>query len=45
MGKCGLRYETDFVYPEDVIGVRSVAERAAVKYSITRSQWQTGRKA
>ena len=37
MEKCGLAYECDFVYPEDVIAGRSEAERAAVKYSITRS--------
>jgi RimJ/RimL family protein N-acetyltransferase len=45
MGKCGLRYETDFVYPQDMIGARSAAECAAVKYSITRSQWQAARTA
>jgi RimJ/RimL family protein N-acetyltransferase len=40
MEKCGLAYECDFVYPEDVIAGRSEAERAAVKYSITRSSWR-----
>ena len=40
MEKCGLRYERDFTFPQDVIEGRSAAERAAVKYSITRSQWQ-----
>lgn len=39
MQKCGLAFERDFVYPEDVIAGRSEAERAAVKYSITRPQW------
>ena len=39
------RYETDFVYPKDMIGARSAAECAAVKYSITRSQWQAARTA
>lgn len=39
MQKCGLAYERDFVYPEDVIAGRSAQERAAVKYSLTRPQW------
>jgi len=39
MEKCGLAYERDFVYPEDVLAGRPEAERAAVKYSITRPQW------
>lgn len=43
MEKCGLRYETDFEFPEDVLEGRSAAERAAVKYSITRAQWQRAR--
>ena len=45
MGKCGLRYEADFVYSQDTIGGRTGAECAAVKYSITRSQWQAARTA
>ena len=40
MEKCGLAYECDFVYPEDVLAGRSEGERAAVKYSITRSAWR-----
>ena len=44
MQKCGLRYEADFVYPQDMIAARSAAECAAVKYSITRSQWQAARR-
>lgn len=40
MEKCGLVYERDFVYPEDILAGRSVEERAAVKYSITQSAWQ-----
>jgi len=40
MRKCGLGFECDFVYPEDVIQGRGEAERAAVKYSITRPVWQ-----
>jgi hypothetical protein len=40
MEKCGLAYERDFVYPEDILAGRSEAERAAVKYSVTRSCWQ-----
>jgi RimJ/RimL family protein N-acetyltransferase len=40
MEKCGLLYERDFTFPEDVLEGRSAEERAAVKYSITRSQWQ-----
>ena len=43
MEKCGLRYETDFEFAADVIAGRGPAERAAVKYSITRSQWQARR--
>jgi len=39
MQKCGLRYERDFVYPEDVIAGRSERERAAVKYSLARDAW------
>jgi len=39
MEKCGLDFERDFVYPEDVIAGRSDEERAAVKYSITRPAW------
>ncbi|NJD32123.1 MAG: GNAT family N-acetyltransferase [Gammaproteobacteria bacterium] len=39
MQKCGLAFEKDFVYPEDVIAGRSEIERAAVKYSITRPAW------
>lgn len=38
MEKCGLRYERDFEYPEDVLAGRTAAERAAVKYSITRPE-------
>jgi RimJ/RimL family protein N-acetyltransferase len=40
MEKCGLAFERDFVWPEDVLAGRSEDERAGVKYSITRSQWQ-----
>ena len=39
MHKCGLVFEREFTYPEDVIAGRSEQERAAVKYSITRPQW------
>ena len=39
MRKCGLDFECDFVYPEDVIQGRDETERAAVKYSITRLDW------
>jgi RimJ/RimL family protein N-acetyltransferase len=39
MEKCGLVYERDFVWPEDVLAGRSKAERAGVKYAITRSCW------
>jgi RimJ/RimL family protein N-acetyltransferase len=34
-----LAFECDFVYPEDILAGRSEAERAAVKYSITRPRW------
>ena len=40
MEKCGLAYECDFVYPEDILAGRSEAERAAVKYSVTQSCWR-----
>lgn len=43
MKKCGLRYERAFTFPRDVLEGRSAAERAAVRYSITRSQWQSAR--
>jgi RimJ/RimL family protein N-acetyltransferase len=39
MQKCGLVFECDFVYPDDVIAGRAEHERAAVKYSITRPAW------
>ena len=39
MLKCGLVYERDFVWPEDVLAGRSEQERAGVKYSITRARW------
>jgi len=39
MQKCGLDFECDFVYPEDVIQGRDETERAAVKYSITLPAW------
>jgi len=39
MEKCGLAFECDFVYPEDILAGRTEAERAAVKYSITRPRW------
>ena len=43
MEKCGLAYECDFVFPEDVLEGHSSEERAAVKYSITRAQWRAAR--
>ena len=39
MQKCGLAWERDFEWPEDVMPGRSAAERAGVKYSLTRRQW------
>lgn len=39
MEKCGLGWERDFEWPEDVMPGRSAAERAGVKYSLTRRQW------
>jgi len=41
MEKCGLAYERDFVWPEDVLAGRSEEERAGVKYSLTRERWAT----
>jgi RimJ/RimL family protein N-acetyltransferase len=43
MEKCGLRYEADFTYPADMLAGPTPAECAAVKYSITRAQWQAAR--
>ena len=43
MEKCGLKFERDFEYSDDVTAGRALAERAAVKYSITRLQWQRRR--
>jgi RimJ/RimL family protein N-acetyltransferase len=40
MEKCGLVYERDFVWPEDVLAGRPEEERAGVKYSITLPSWQ-----
>jgi RimJ/RimL family protein N-acetyltransferase len=39
MLNCGLEFECDFVYPEDVVQGRGEAERAAVKYSTTLAKW------
>lgn len=39
MQKCGLAYESAFVYPADLTQPGSESERAAVKYSITRPDW------
>jgi RimJ/RimL family protein N-acetyltransferase len=39
MENCGLVYERAFVWPEDVLPGRTEAERAGVKYSVTRSSW------
>lgn len=39
MEKCGLRRTGTFTYPEDVLDGRDPDERAAVKYSITRTEW------
>jgi RimJ/RimL family protein N-acetyltransferase len=39
MQKCGLRESGRFVYAADVIVGRTEAERQAVKYEITQSDW------
>lgn len=39
MQKCGLRFAGRFEYPQDVLAGRSVEERAAVKYALTRTEW------
>ena len=39
MEKCGLAWERDFEWPEDVMPGRTAAERAGAKYSLTRRQW------
>jgi RimJ/RimL family protein N-acetyltransferase len=43
MEKCGLSYEAAFTYAADELAGRTPAECAAVKYSITRSQWLSRR--
>jgi RimJ/RimL family protein N-acetyltransferase len=43
MQKAGLRYECAFVYPLEIIPDRTDAERASVKYSITRAEWRASR--
>lgn len=43
MEKCGLSYESDFLWPESVLPGRTEAERAGVKYSLTRRQWSAQR--
>ncbi|HQR24832.1 MAG TPA: GNAT family N-acetyltransferase [Steroidobacteraceae bacterium] len=45
MEKCGLEFEQDFVYPEDVLQGRDESERAAVKYSIGFDAWVARSKA
>jgi RimJ/RimL family protein N-acetyltransferase len=40
MEKCGLAFEREFVYPEDVLDGRDESERAAVKYSLSRPDWR-----
>jgi RimJ/RimL family protein N-acetyltransferase len=40
MEKCGLVYESAFVWPEEVLPGRTEAERVGAKYSITRSSWR-----
>jgi hypothetical protein len=40
MEKCGLVYESAFVWPEQVLPGRTEAERVGAKYSITRSSWR-----
>jgi len=39
MQKAGLGYECAFVFPLEIIPDRTEAERASVKYSITRAAW------
>jgi RimJ/RimL family protein N-acetyltransferase len=43
MEKCGLRFERDFTWPQEVLPGRSEQERAGVKYSLTRQQWRATR--
>jgi RimJ/RimL family protein N-acetyltransferase len=43
MEKCGLRYASDFLWPVSVLPGRTEAERAGVKYSVTRRQWSAQR--
>ena len=37
MEKCGLRFETQFTYPESLLPGWTVAERKAVKYGVRRA--------
>lgn len=39
MLKCGMQFEREFVYPEDISAGRAPADCTAVKYSITHSEW------
>jgi RimJ/RimL family protein N-acetyltransferase len=39
MQKCGLNFETRFVYPEHILRGGTEEQRTAVKYSVTREAW------
>jgi len=45
MENCGLRFEHEFVYPASMLPDWSEEERRAVKFSITRGQWQRSERA
>jgi RimJ/RimL family protein N-acetyltransferase len=40
MQKCGLEFESHFVYPEYMLRGGTVEERRAVKYSAMREEWE-----
>ncbi|HYM34125.1 MAG TPA: GNAT family N-acetyltransferase [Steroidobacteraceae bacterium] len=41
MQKCGLQFETEFIYPEHMLRGGTEEMRRAVKYSALRNQWLT----
>jgi RimJ/RimL family protein N-acetyltransferase len=45
MQKCGLKFETEFVYPEHILRGGTEEQRRAVKYSLRREEWIESRDA
>jgi RimJ/RimL family protein N-acetyltransferase len=40
MLNCGMRFESEFTYPAEMLPTWSEEERRAVKYSVSREDWQ-----